>query len=190
MKNEKKLSKDFPPGWHTGHPVKREDLNQERFRDPEKALKRAGRKIPQKTLFIDMGGTLVNFQSGIDRLDEKIRIEYEGRYDETPGIFSLMEPMPGALEAYATLCQHFDTYILSTAPWENPSAWSDKLLWVQRHLNDYDYKRLILSHHNHLNKGHFFVDDRPNMGQSNSRVNGCNSAMNDFRIGRRCRAIC
>jgi 5'-nucleotidase len=75
-----------------------------------------------------------------------------------------MEPMPGAMEAYATLCQHFDTYILSTAPWHNPTAWSDKLLWVQRHLNDHAYKRLILSHNKHLNKGHFLVDDRPNNG--------------------------
>ncbi len=75
-----------------------------------------------------MDGTLVNFQSDIDRLDEKTRMAFVGRYDGTPGIFALMEPMPGALDAYATLCQYFDTYILSTAPRENPTAWSDKLL--------------------------------------------------------------
>lgn len=164
MKNEKKPIKDFPPGWNTGHPVKREHLNEHRLRELEEGLKQLGRVSKSKNLFIDMDGTLVNFQSGIDRLDEKTRMEYEGRYDETLGIFALMDPMQGALDAYATLCQHFDTYILSTAPWENPSAWSDKLLWVKRHLNDHAYKRLILSHNKHLNKGHFLVDDRPNNG--------------------------
>ncbi len=30
---------------------------------------------------------------------------------------------------------------------ENPSAWSDKLLWVKRHLGPSAHQRLILSHH-------------------------------------------
>jgi 5'-nucleotidase len=122
-----------------------------------------------KTLFIDMDNVLVDFPSGIARLDDRTRTEYDERLDEVPGIFALMEPMPGALEAYSTLCQHFDTYILSTAPWENPSAWSDKLLWVQRHLNHHAYKRLILSHNKQLNHGHFLVDDRPKNGAEHFR---------------------
>ncbi len=164
MKNEKKPMKDFPPGWNTGHPVKREHLNEHRLRELEEALKQIGRMTPPKTLFIDMDNVLVDFSSAIDQLDAETRTEYAGRLDDVPGIFSLMQPMSGALEAYAILSQHFDTYILSTAPWHNPTAWSDKLLWVKRHLNDYAYKRLILSHHKHLNRGHYLVDDRPNNG--------------------------
>lgn len=38
------------------------------------------------------------------------------------------------------------------------------MLWVKRHLGQHSYKRLILSHHKHLNHGHFLVDDRPNNG--------------------------
>jgi 5'(3')-deoxyribonucleotidase len=75
-----------------------------------------------------------------------------------------MQPMPGAIEAYHELSELFDTYILSTAPWENPSAWSDKLEWVKRHLGAPAHKRLILSHNKHLNAGHYLVDDRPNNG--------------------------
>jgi 5'-nucleotidase len=133
-------------------------------REWEEKLRELRKNDPPKTLFIDMDGVLVDFQTGIDRLDEHTRTEYEGHLDDVSGIFSLMDPMPGALEAYATLCQHFDTYILSTAAWNNPTAWSDKLLWVQRHLGQHAYKRLILSHHKHLNRGHFLVDDRPNNG--------------------------
>ena len=90
----------------------------------------------------------------------------EHNLDEVPGIFALMDPVRGALEAYDELCGHFDTYILSTSPWENPSAWSDKLLWVKRHLGKAAYKRLILSHHKNLNRGHFLVDDRTKNGAS------------------------
>jgi 5'(3')-deoxyribonucleotidase len=54
----------------------------------------------------------------------------------------------------------YDVYILSTAPWDNPSAWTDKLLWVKNHLGNRARKRLILSHHKNLNKGHYLIDDR------------------------------
>jgi 5'(3')-deoxyribonucleotidase len=84
--------------------------------------------------------------------------------DEVPGIFSLMDPMPGAIESFNELADLFDTYILSTSPWDNYTAWSDKLEWVKKHLGDKAYKRLILSHHKHLNMGDFLIDDRPNNG--------------------------
>lgn len=72
--------------------------------------------------------------------------------------------MPGAIEAYERLSKKFDTYILSTAPWENPTAWSDKLLWVKKYLGTVAHKRLILSHHKNLLKGDFIVDDRVKRG--------------------------
>jgi 5'-nucleotidase len=58
-----------------------------------------------------------------------------------------MDPLAGALESFKRLSKEYDVYVLSTAPWANPSAWSDKLLWVKRHLGARAHKRLILSHH-------------------------------------------
>ena len=114
-----------------------------------------------KVLYIDMDNVLVNFQSGIDRISDDERARYETRgLDEVPGIFRFMDPMAGAVESFNELAGVFDTYILSTAPWENPSAWSDKLLWVKRHLGPAAYKRLILTHHKNLNGGDFLIDDR------------------------------
>lgn len=126
--------------------------------------------MAKKILYIDLDNTLVNFQSGIDRADPVDLVTYEGDLDEVPHIFSKMDPIEGALDAYRTLAVVFDTYILSTAPWKNPSAWHDKVLWVQKHLGLEDgsvaYKRLILSHHKNLNRGDFLVDDRDRNGAS------------------------
>ena len=106
--------------------------------------------------------------SGIARLSAEDTETYRDNYDDAPGIFGLKDPMPGAIEAHAELATLFDTYLLSTAPWKNPTAWSDKLLWVQQHVGLEEgtpaYKRLILSHHKHLNRGDFLVDDRDARG--------------------------
>ena len=118
----------------------------------------------KKILYVDMDNVLVDFKSGISRLPAATVREYEDRLDEVQGIFALMDPMAGAVEAYHQLANQFDAYILSTSPWENPSAWSDKLLWVKQHLGQVAYKRLILTHHKNLNHGHFLIDDRTKRG--------------------------
>lgn len=69
-------------------------------------------------------------------------------------------PLPGAIKGYHRLCEKYEVYILSTAPWKNPLAWSDKLVWVQRYLGEIAYKRLIISHHKNLNSGDYLIDDR------------------------------
>jgi len=38
------------------------------------------------------------------------------------------------------------------------------LLWVKKYLGEVAKKRLIVSHHKNLLKGHILVDDRPNNG--------------------------
>ena len=113
-----------------------------------------------KILYIDMDNVLVDFKSGIDAISEEERQQFKDDLDEVPGIFSKMKPVDVAIAAYNELTKHFDVYILSTAPWENPSAWSDKLLWVKKYLGQSAHKRLILSHNKNLNAGDFLVDDR------------------------------
>ncbi len=115
-------------------------------------------------VYVDMDGVLVDFSSAFDKVSPELLEKYSDHKDEIPGIFSKMDPMEGAIEAYKFLAKHFNTYILSTAPWKNPSAWSDKLLWVQKHLGGVAHKRLILTHHKDLNKGDYLIDDRPNNG--------------------------
>jgi 5'-nucleotidase len=120
--------------------------------------------LRKKVLYVDMDGVLVDFGSAFPQLPEETLSVYRDREDEIPGIFSLMEPKEDAIGAYRELTGLFETYILSTAPWRNPSAWSDKLLWVQRYLGDVAHKRLILTHHKDLNRGDYLIDDREKRG--------------------------
>lgn len=138
-----------------------------------------GFKISSKTrikpiVYVDMDNVLVDFQSGLNRVPEAIKDEYaddgtgKPHYDDIPHIFSLMDPMPGAIDAMRKLSKHCDLYILSTAPWLNPTAWCDKLEWVQRYFGKGEgsifYKRLIISHHKDYNRGDFLIDDREKNG--------------------------
>ena len=104
----------------------------------------------KKILYVDMDGVLVNWPEGHD--------------DLTPGAFGNLQPVPGAIRSFAKLSRIYDVYILSTAPWDNPSAWGDKLEWVQKYLGPWATKKLILSHNKNLNRGDYLIDDRPNNG--------------------------
>ena len=118
----------------------------------------------KKILYVDMDNVLVDFPSAFSRVSLELLTKHEDDKDEIPGIFSLMDPIPGAIESFNELSKLFDTYILSTSPWENDSAWTDKLKWVKKHLGESAYKRLILSHHKNLNTGDFLIDDRTKNG--------------------------
>lgn len=117
-----------------------------------------------KTLYIDLDNVLVDFASAFPFVEPELLEAYADHLDDIPGIFSLMAPVEHALDSFLELAALFDTYILSTSPWDNPSAWSDKLLWVKKYLGKAAYKRLILTHHKNLNIGHYLVDDRTRNG--------------------------
>jgi len=122
----------------------------------------------KKIIYIDMDGVIVDFDSAIKKLDLAIVEEYTGRYDEVPGIFRIMEPIPNAIESVCELAKIHDVYILSSASWLNDSSWSDKIWWLKKYFGeDKDspiYKRLILSHNKHLAKGDILIDDRTKNG--------------------------
>jgi len=114
----------------------------------------------KKTIYVDMDNVIVDFPSAFPHIDEQTKEEFKNDMDEIDGIFALMQPLPFAIPSVHFLARHFELFVLSTAPWENPSAWKDKLLWIKKHLPKVCYKRLILSHNKHLNQGHYLIDDR------------------------------
>ena len=122
--------------------------------------------VRKKRVFVDMDNVLVDFESGLVQVSEEVKQEYEGRLDEIPGLFGLMKPMPGAIDAMHELQKHYDLFILSTAPWKNPSAWSDKVTWVTKYLDDVFHKRMVITHRKDLCQGDYLIDDRGKNGTS------------------------
>ena len=68
----------------------------------------------KKIVYVDMDNVLVDFRSGLSRVTNAIITEYDDdgtgkpHYDDIPNIFSLMDPMLGAIKAIQELNQHFD----------------------------------------------------------------------------------
>ena len=120
----------------------------------------------KKRVFVDMDNVLVDFQSGLDQQSEQTLQQYAVRLDEIPGLFGKMKPLVGAIDAVHQLNEYYDLFILSTAPWNNPSAWSDKVKWVTEYLDDLFHKRMVVTHRKDLCQGDYLIDDRGKNGTS------------------------
>ncbi|HUX84104.1 MAG TPA: hypothetical protein VMV20_02650 [Chitinophagaceae bacterium] len=128
--------------------------------------------MPEKELlFIDMDGVLVDFIRGVQKyfpdypdLPEWRRREITSELSARPGFFTSLDPMPGAIEAYRILSGHYDIYILSTPDWHGVQSWTEKRIWVEQHLGELAYKKLILSHNKGLFTGRALIDDRVRNG--------------------------
>ena len=114
--------------------------------------------MKKKVIFVDMDGVLCDYEGHCRELGVGV--------DETDGIngfFLDLKPLPGALEAYRKLNEVHDVYILSTAPWDNVTALSDKNAWLKKYLPE-AYKRVIYTHHKNLCVGDYLIDDRTKNG--------------------------
>lgn len=117
----------------------------------------------KKIVYIDLDNTLADY---LGKCAEMGVNPAEGKHIE--GFFRGLKPMPGAIESYGKLCQYFDVYILSTAPWSNPHSLLEKVEWVKEYLPS-AYKNVIFSHHKDLNIGDYLIDDSDKNGAKEFR---------------------
>lgn len=123
----------------------------------------------KKIILVDMDGVLVKSPSQEQEDTKRRKMGRKGRKEGTeehqihwsdiPDIFSDLEPMEGAIESYIKLSQDYDLYVVSTSPWNNSSAWTDKKKWIEKHLPIAN-KRLFLTHNKHMIRGDYLIDDR------------------------------
>ena len=115
----------------------------------------------RKIIYIDLDNTLADYIGEANRLNISLK---DAKHIK--GFFKQLKPMPSAIESYNELSEHFDVYILSTAPWSNPHSLTEKLEWVKEYLPN-AYKNVIFSHHKDLNIGDYLIDDSTKNGASN-----------------------
>jgi 5'(3')-deoxyribonucleotidase len=116
-----------------------------------------------------MDGVIADFLKAIKTHPEATLETYKDNPDDIPGIFENLELIHGAKEAIHKLylSSKFDLFILTTAPWNNPSAWMQKRLWIEKHFGDIFYKKVIITHRKDLLIGDYLVDDRIANGAGN-----------------------
>ena len=120
---------------------------------------RSSIKTDKPIVYIDMDGVLCDFDKRARELEENEGIKGH-RLFKHPSAYKDLEPIDGAIDAWHALQEKYETYILSTPPWSNPDAWSEKRKWVEQFFGKSANKKLILCHNKGLVKGDFLIDDR------------------------------
>lgn len=115
----------------------------------------------KKIIYIDLDNTMADYIGAANEMNIGL-----GEAKRIEGFFRNLKPMPFAIESYNKLSEHFDVYILSTAPWSNPHALLEKMEWVKEYLPN-AYKNVIFSHHKDLNIGDYLIDDSTKNGAGN-----------------------
>jgi 5'(3')-deoxyribonucleotidase len=120
----------------------------------------------KKLLHIDLDGVIADFISAMDAHHLRKIPPYDEHPDTIPHLFRNLQPIEGAVTAVQKLLNSnkYEIYFLSTAPWNNPSAWTDKRLWIEKQFGDIINRKLILTHRKDLIIGDILIDDRPNNG--------------------------
>lgn len=128
----------------------------------------------KQLLFIDMDGVLVDFYGAVkkrypefDNYGRTRQREITSALSAEPGFFTNLQPIPGAVEAFKQLSEVFEVYILSTPDWHGVNSWTEKRIWVEKHLETAAFKKLILSHNKGLFCGRALIDDRTRNGVEN-----------------------
>ena len=107
----------------------------------QKDFSRGSLKTDKEIVYIDMDGVLCDYGAFLNqRISEGMN---KFQVYKMPGVFEDLNPIPGAVNAFHLLDQHFDVYILSTPMWSNPDSWKGKRIWVEKYLGKAAKKKLI-----------------------------------------------
>jgi predicted DNA-binding transcriptional regulator YafY len=123
----------------------------------------------RQIVYFDMDGVLADFQSGIDQLSDDMKEKFKGHEDDAPGIFKTLKPYPAAIDAFHRISSKYDCFVLTTAPWNNPTSPNDKREWLKKHLGEAVDRKMIISHRKDLNCGSYLIDDRDKHGAAEFR---------------------
>jgi len=120
----------------------------------------------KKLLYIDLDGVLADFVTEMKEHSLRDQPPFDKYPDTIPGIFRNLNPIRDAVSSVNKLLssEQYEVYFLSTPPWANTSAWTDKRIWLEEKFGDKISRKLILTHRKDLVKGDILIDDRPNNG--------------------------
>jgi len=100
-----------------------------------------------RVILVDMDGVIVDYNPTIHGTDNNVD-------------FLSLSPIAGAIEAVRGLISMgHDVFFATTAPWDNPSAWTAKRLWIEANLPEMK-KKIFMTHRKDMLMGGYLIDDR------------------------------
>lgn len=111
----------------------------------------------REIVYIDLDDTMCDFANAYvaARFREPGTIYPQSQYK----FFENLVPIKGSIEAYKKLKEKYELFILSKPSVYNPLSYTEKRVWVEKHLGFGECDRLILSCDKTLLKGKFLIDD-------------------------------
>jgi 5'(3')-deoxyribonucleotidase len=140
------------------------DLDGDKYQTRKEVYKRLDYK-QRKKVFVDMDNVLCDFvKSYLQWKKEHPQIEYP---QSQFGFFSNLEPVPGAIEGFKKLQEHYEVYILTRPSVYNLMCYTEKADWIKRHLGFEVLENLIIMCNKSLveAKGAYLIDDDIQAGQ-------------------------
>jgi 5'-nucleotidase len=108
-------------------------------------------------VYIDMDGVMADFYGA--KTKEILRNPKNSFPQSNYGFFLNLKPIPMAIDSIKGLMNHFDVYILTAPSILNPLCYTEKRLWVEKHLGMEMVAKLIITPNKGLNKGEYLIDD-------------------------------
>lgn len=111
----------------------------------------------KKIVYIDMDGVLCDYKA---RFDQKRNENPETPYPQAQyGFFANLDPIPNAINSFKLLRTKFEVFILTAPSINNPLCYTEKRVWVEKHLDMEAVDRLIICKHKGLLMGDYLIDD-------------------------------
>jgi 5'(3')-deoxyribonucleotidase len=108
-------------------------------------------------LYVDMDDTICIYK---ERYEELLKLNPEIKYPQSQyGFYTSLKPIKGAIETLEYLDAWYDIYILTRPSYKNPLCYTEKRVWVEKHMGIDWCEKLILCPNKSLMKGDFLVDD-------------------------------
>jgi 5'(3')-deoxyribonucleotidase len=105
-------------------------------------------QIEKPILYIDLDGTTIDSNEAILEAKKGKEIDYVN-----------LPPIKDVIWAISTLKGKYDIYFLSSPRWSDPQNWADRRMWLEKHVGEDAFKKLILTHRKDLAIGDILVDD-------------------------------
>ncbi|WP_305838987.1 5' nucleotidase, NT5C type [Photobacterium leiognathi] len=110
-------------------------------------------------IYVDMDDVICDFKKAFD---EAILNDSQTKHPQSQyGFFADLEPLDGAISAVTAINKspQYEFYILTAPSPRNPLCYTEKRVWVEKHLGYNFVEKLIICSNKGLLKGDILIDD-------------------------------